>query len=42
LRLKPAVWSIGYFVSSVGVNESTIKKYIRHQEKQDFGQAELI
>lgn len=36
------MWAVGYFVSSVGVNESIIKKYIRHQEKQDLGQALLV
>ena len=25
------VWSTGYFVSSVGVNESVIKRYVEHQ-----------
>ena len=28
-------WSEGYYVSTVGLNEATIKKYIREQEKQD-------
>ncbi|WP_018704210.1 transposase, partial [Anaeromusa acidaminophila] len=28
-------WSIGYYVSTVGLNEATIKKYIREQEKAD-------
>ena len=41
LRRKPAMWSVGYFVSSVGVNELTIKRYIQYQEKQDLGQALL-
>jgi len=31
------VWSPGYFVSTVGVNEHAIKKYIRYQESQDSG-----
>jgi len=26
----------GYYVSTVGLNEATIKKYIREQEKQDI------
>ncbi|PIR42537.1 IS200/IS605 family transposase [candidate division WWE3 bacterium CG_4_9_14_0_2_um_filter_35_11] len=33
---KP-VWSIGYFVSTVGMNEGVIRKYIRNQEKEDKG-----
>lgn len=28
-------WVTGYYVSTVGLNESTIKKYIREQEKAD-------
>ncbi|MCF7830890.1 hypothetical protein K9M41_02760, partial [Candidatus Gracilibacteria bacterium] len=30
-----------YFVSTVGINEAIIKKYIEEQGKEDFGQAEL-
>ena len=29
-------WAEGYYVSTVGLNESTIKKYIRDQEKHDM------
>ena len=32
------VWSPGYFVSSVGVDEITIKRYVEHQGRQDSGQ----
>ena len=28
-------WAIGYYVSAVGLNEATIAKYIREQEKHD-------
>ena len=28
-------WSTGYYVSTVGLNEATIAKYIREHEKQD-------
>ncbi len=35
------VWSPGYFVSTVGVDEVIIRNYIRHQERQDSGQAKL-
>ena len=27
-------WAEGYYVSTVGLNEATIKKYIQEQEKQ--------
>ena len=33
-----AVWSEGYFVSTVGINEEMIKKYIEEQGKKDSGQ----
>jgi putative transposase len=36
-----AVWSVGYFVSTVGLDETIIRKYVLHQEKEDLGQAEL-
>ncbi|MBE6039281.1 MAG: IS200/IS605 family transposase, partial [Anaerofustis stercorihominis] len=28
-------WSEGYYVSTVGLNEATIQKYIREQERDD-------
>lgn len=33
-----AVWSEGYFVSTVGINEEMIRKYIEEQGKKDSGQ----
>ena len=36
-----AVWSEGYFVSTVGVNESIIQNYILNQGRQESGQAKL-
>lgn len=32
------VWSPGYFVSSVGIDETTIKRHVEHQGRQDSGQ----
>ena len=29
-------WSEGYYVSTVGLNESTIRKYIQEQDKKDI------
>ncbi len=29
-------WARGYFVSTVGRDEETIREYIKHQEKEDF------
>ena len=36
-----SLWSVGYFVSTVGVNEEAIKNYVKYQQKQDLGQAKL-
>ena len=33
-----AVWPEGYFVSTVGINEAVIQKYIEEQGKKDSGQ----
>jgi len=38
---KNGIWSTGYFMSTVGINESVIKKYIEMQGKEDSGQATL-
>ena len=35
------IWSDGYFCSTVGVDEETIRKYIEYQGTADRGQAEL-
>lgn len=29
-------WAEGYYVSTVGLNEATIKKYIQEQERKDI------
>jgi putative transposase len=38
-EIKGGMWSTGYFVSSVGLNEEKIRKYIKYQDQQDKGQA---
>jgi putative transposase len=35
------VWSPGFFLSTVGVNEKTIKNYVKFQGKQDSGQTQV-
>jgi len=35
------VWSPGYFVSTIGIDEKEIIKYVRWQQSQDSGQAKL-
>lgn len=29
-------WARGYFVDTVGVNEEVIRRYVRHQDRQDI------
>jgi len=36
-----AVWSEGYFVSTVGVDEAVIQAYVEEQGKQDAGQTKF-
>ena len=36
------IWSDGYFVSTIGLNEEVIKRYIEHQGQEDMGQAQLV
>ena len=35
------IWSDGYFVSTVGINERVIKRYIEGQSEEDSGQVKL-
>ena len=35
------LWSVGFFSSTVGVNEDVIKRYVEFQEKVDTGKAQL-
>ena len=34
-------WAEGYYVSTVGINEATVAKYIREQEKRDIALEKL-
>lgn len=36
------IWSDGYFVSTVGINEEQIRLYIEHQGKEDSGQTSIV
>jgi putative transposase len=38
---RGGIWSAGYFVSTVGLDEKLIEKYVQYQEKEDLGQAKL-
>jgi len=35
------IWSTGFFVSTVGIDEEIIRNYVAMQGKEDSGQAEL-
>jgi len=36
-----SIWSAGYFVSTVGINEEVIRRYIQNQGQDDSGQSSL-
>jgi len=38
---RGGIWSVGYFVSTVGLDEDMIRRYVSYQEKEDRGQAKL-
>ena len=35
------IWSDGYFVSTIGISEEIVRRYIEHQGQEDSGQAQL-
>jgi putative transposase len=35
------IWSTGFFVSTVGINEAMIRKYVEMQGKEDIGQTQF-
>lgn len=37
MYIDGSIWSVGYFVSSVGLNENMIKRYIAQQGNKDLG-----
>jgi putative transposase len=37
-----AVWSEGYFVSTVGVNDAIVRKYIQERGEKDPGQTKFV
>ena len=38
---RGGIWSVGYFVSTVGLDEKMIRNYVKYQEAEDLGQAKL-
>jgi putative transposase len=41
-QYKDGVWSDGYFVSTVGIDENIIRRYVENQGKEDLGQQEVL
>lgn len=35
------IWARGFFVSTVGINEAVIRRYVRYQGQQDAGQTKF-
>ena len=35
------MWSAGYFVSTVGLDEQMVRNYVKYQEKEDLGQTKF-
>ena len=40
MYLDGSIWSVGYFVSTIGLNDEVIRKYIANQGKADRGTTE--
>ena len=38
---REGIWSVGFFASTVGVDEGVIKNYVEWQGREDEGQAQL-
>jgi len=38
---KKGIWGKGYFVSTVGINEEVIRRYVQQQAEEETGQAQL-
>ena len=38
MYIEGSIWSVGYFSSTIGINEETIKKYIEYQGNKEVPQ----
>jgi len=38
---RKGIWGKGYFVSTVGINEEVIQRYVQSQEEEETEQAKL-
>ena len=37
MYIDGSIWSVGYFVSTIGLDEARVRRYIEYQGKQDYG-----
>ncbi|OIO08405.1 hypothetical protein AUJ35_00355 [Candidatus Falkowbacteria bacterium CG1_02_41_21] len=42
MYLDGGIWSVGYFSSTIGLNEAQIKKYIAWQGQKDMPQVSTL
>ena len=42
MYIDGSIWSVGYYSSTIGLNEEQIKKYIEYQGQQDIPQTPLF
>ena len=40
-RKTPGIWSTGYFVSTIGIDQKVVQRYIEYQGREDSGQVKL-
>jgi len=38
---RKGIWGKGFFISTAGINEEVIRRYIESQEEEETGQAKL-
>ncbi|MFA7254235.1 MAG: IS200/IS605 family transposase [Patescibacteria group bacterium] len=38
MYIEDSIWSVGYFSSTIGLNEEQIRKYIEHQNRRELPQ----
>jgi putative transposase len=41
-RGRESLWAIGYYISSVGLDERRVRNYIKYEQDQESGQREAV
>ena len=41
-RGREEMWAVGYFISSMGLDEARVMMYVRNQEKEESGQLKAV